>query len=73
MGPRGVKEAYRPRGTKRGGRSAWKKLMGHCSGSEAGARRRTLRREMLAGREKDLHDGMQLFARWVAQVRAACG
>ena len=47
--------------------------MGSCSGREAGARRRTWRRETHARQEIYLHDGMQLFARWSARVRAACG
>ena len=68
-----MREGYRRRETKRAERSAWKKLMGNCSGNEAGAIRRTWRREMLARRGKYLHDGMQLFARWIAQVSAACG
>ena len=73
MGPAGVKEGYRRREIKKAERGVWEKLMGSCSGSEAGARRRTWKREMLARREKNLQDGMQLFARWIAQARAACG
>ena len=37
----GVKEGYRRREIKKAERAAWKKLMGSCSGSEAGARRKT--------------------------------
>ena len=62
----GVKEGYRRRETKKAERSAWRKLMGNCSGSEAGARRRTWWREILGRREKDPHDGMHLFSRWIA-------
>ena len=47
--------------------------MGNCSGSEAGARRKTWRREMLARREKNLQDGMQLFAGRISQAGEACG
>ena len=69
----GVKEGYRRRETKRAERSAWRKLMGNCCWSEAGARMKTWRREMLPRREKNLRGGMQLFARWIAQARAAYG
>ena len=69
----GVKEGYRRRETKKAERSAWRKLMGNCAWSEAGARTKTWGREMLARREKNLQDGMQLFTRWIAQARAACG
>ena len=62
----GVKEGYRHRETKQAERRAWRKLMGNCSGRDAGARRRTWKRDMLARRENDLHDGMQLFSRWIA-------
>ena len=48
MGPGGVKEGYRCREFKKAERGASKKLIGSCSGSEAGARRRTWRTEMLA-------------------------
>ena len=68
-----MKEGYRRREIKKAERGAWKKLMGSCSGSEAGARRRTWRREMHARQEIHLLDGMQLFATWAARVRAACG
>ena len=51
-----VKEGYRRRETKKAQRSAWKKLMGNCSGSEACARRKTWRREMPALRQRNLQD-----------------
>ena len=68
----GVKEGYLRREIKKAERVSWKKLMGSCSCSEGGARRRTWRREMHAQRENYLRDGMQLFARWAARVHAAC-
>ena len=68
-----MNEGYRRWEIKKAERVAWKKLMGSCSGSETGARRRTWRREMHARQEKNLHDRMQLFARWIAHAMAACG
>ena len=69
----GMTEGYRRRETKMAERSAWRKLMGNGAWSEGLARRKTWRKQMLARREKNLQDGMQLFARWIAQARAACG
>ena len=69
----GVKEGYRRREIRKAERVAWKKLMGSCSGSQAGVRRRTWTGEMHARQEIYLHKRMQLFARWAARVRAACG